>query len=58
MMENTFELMQAFIQIVQQSYYFHGLPDVVIAHLNTFLEVCDNDAIRLRVFSFLIEGKS
>lgn len=56
---NIFDLKLVFIQIVQQSCSFHGLPNKdPNAHLSTFLEVCDmlklngvfNDAIKLKVF--------
>lgn len=61
---NTFELKASFMQIVQQSCSFHGLPDEdPNTHFSAFLEVCDmlklngisNDPIFFRVFLFSLK---
>lgn len=61
LMTTTFELKPNFIQLVQQSCLFHGLPyQNSNVNLSTYLEACDmlklngvtNDAIHLRSFRF------
>lgn len=62
-----FGLKPTFIQMVQQSCSFYGLPDEdPNAHLSTFFEVYDmlkpngvsNNAIHLRVFPFSFKSKA
>ena len=64
---NNFEIKPNVIQMVQQFIQFDGMQDEdPNAHLENFLEICDtfkingasSDAIRLRLFPFLLRGRS
>ena len=58
---NQFELKPSYVNIIQNSVQFHGLPsEDPNLHIAYFLEICDmfrvndvlDDAIRLRLFPF------
>ena len=66
MQANNFKLKPSYVQMIQNSVQFHGLPsENPNLHITNFLEICDmfrvngvtDDAIRLRLFSFFLKDK-
>ena len=64
---NHFELKPSYVNMIQNSVQFHGLPsEDPNLHIAYFLEICDmfkvndvpNDAIRLRLFPFSLKDRA
>ena len=64
---NQFELKPSYVNMIQNSVQFHGLPtEDHNLHIAYFLEICDmfkvndvpNDAIRLRLFPFSLKDRA
>ena len=64
---NQFELKPSYVDMIQNSVQFHGLPsEDPNLHIAYFLDICDmfivndvlDDAIRLRLFSFSLKDRA
>ena len=63
---NNFELKPSYVNMIQNSIQFHGLPNEDLnLHIAYFLDICDmfrvnyvpDDAIRLRLFPFSLKDR-
>ena len=64
---NNFELKPSYVNMIQNSVQFHGLPrEDLNLHIAYFLDICDmfrvndvsDDAIKLRLFIFSLKDRA